>query len=116
MNKKLAHIITSKKNGSKLTKALLEKGFHITVSEGLGGFTKEKFLIIMLGIEEKRVTNLLETVRACCPSQQQRTVNNVPIPTLGPEDLVQAQPTKSVNIRISGATVLISPLEEIYKL
>jgi uncharacterized protein YaaQ len=116
MGKKLVHIITSKKNGAKLTKTLLEKGFHITVIDGLGGFTKEKFLVIMLGMEKDKIENLLETVKSCCPSREQRTVNNVPIPTLSPEDLVQAQPTKSVKIRISGATVLVSPLEEIYKL
>lgn len=115
MAKKLVHIITSKKNGNKLTKSLLGKGFHITVVDGLGGFTKKKFSVIMLGLEERKINSIVKLAKNCCQTHKERSVNNIPIPTLGQEDLVQSQPTKTVDIKVGGATILVSPLDEIHK-
>jgi len=115
MAKKIVHIITSKKNSNNLTKSLLKEGFHITVLDAAGGFTKKKFSVIMLGIDESKIEKIIELAKGCCQSHEMKTVNNVPIPTLGQEDLVQAQTTKTVDIKVSGATIFVSPLDEIYK-
>ncbi|MFC1721864.1 cyclic-di-AMP receptor [Patescibacteria group bacterium] len=115
MAKKLLHVITAKKNSNNLTKILLDAGFYITVMEASGGFTKEKFSIIMLGLEEEKVDEVVKLARNCCQKHDVQTVNNVPIPTLGQEDMVQSQTTKTVKINVGGVTILISPLGEIRK-
>ncbi len=115
MAKKLLYVITSKKNSNKLTKALLKAGFHITVMEASGGFTKKKFSVIMLGLDENKVDEVVKLAKGCCQTHEAMTVNNVPIPTLGQEDLVQSQTTKTVEIKVGGATIFVVPLDEIRK-
>lgn len=115
MAKKLLHIITSKKNSNTLTKSLLDAGFHITMIEAQGGFTKKKFSIIILGLKEEKIDQVKKMAKGCCQRHDVQTVNNVPIPTMGQEDMVQSQTTKTVKIKVGGATILVSPLDEIHK-
>ena len=116
MPKKLLYVITSKKNSTKLTKAFLDEGFYITALESTGGFSKKKLVIIMLAVPEKSVYQILRIVKKCCPVQIKASVNSVPIPTIGQEDIVQAQSTQTVKVREGGAAIFIAPLDKIHKI
>jgi len=115
MASKLVHIITHRKNTNALTKKLVGAKFLVTVMEAQGGFTKEKFSVSMLATEESKIEEIVKIVKSCCAAHKEMTVNSVPIPTLGQEDLVQGRATKSVSVKIGGATILISPLDRIAK-
>ncbi|EKD49395.1 MAG: hypothetical protein ACD_63C00158G0003 [uncultured bacterium] len=112
---KLLQIITHKKNTPNLTRELLKQRFYVTVIDATGGFTKEKFNIVILGTEDKNVSKILEITKKTCRRKQKMTINNVPIPIIGQEDIVQSQPTKRVKINIGGATIFITRADEIKK-
>lgn len=115
MNSRLIHIIAHRKNANALTKKLIGAKFYVTVMEAQGGFSKEKFSVFLLATEENKTEEVIKIVKSCCAAHKEMTVNSVPIPTMGQEDLVQARSTKSVTVKIGGATILISPLDKISK-
>lgn len=113
---KLVYIITRKKHSAALVKDLLARGFYITELEASGGFSKEKLSIIILGMEESKIDTLLQAAKKNCSSHEEITVNGVPLPVLGQEDLVQSQAGAKARVRVGGATLFISPLDRIEKI
>lgn len=113
---KLIYIITRKKHAAKLTRDLLAQGFYITELEANGGFSKEKLSLIILGTEESKIDTLLRAAKKNCSAHEEITVNSVPLPVLGQEDLVQSQSGNKVRIKVGGAIIFIMPLDQIEKI
>jgi uncharacterized protein YaaQ len=112
---KLVYIVTRKKNCANLTRDLLTNGFYITELEGWGGFSREKLSLILLGTDESKIESLLKIIKKHCSTQEEITVNGVPLPSLGQEDLLQSHSSDKVRVKVGGATVFIAPLDKIEK-
>lgn len=113
---KLVYLITRKKHSSKLTRALLAHGFSITELEGSGGFSQEKLAIIMLGTDESKIETILGLARKNSAAREEISINGVPLPVLGQEDLVQTQSGNKARIKVGGTIVFITPLDRIEKI
>lgn len=113
---KLVYIITRRKHSAALAKDLLARGFYITELEASGGFSREKLAIIIVGTEESKIDSLLQAAKKNCSSHEEITVNGVPLPVLGQEDLVQSQAGAKVKVLVGGATIFISPLDRVEKI
>ncbi len=113
---KLVYIITRKKHATNLIKDLLAKRFFITELEANGGFSREKLAIILLGTEENKIETLLQITKENCASHEEININDVPLPVLGQEDIIQSRASDKVRIKVGGATVFITPLDRLEKI
>lgn len=113
---KLVYIITRKRHAANLARDLLARGFYITELEASGGFSKEKMSIIILGTDEAKIPALLQAAKKNCSAREEISVNGVPLPVLGQEDLVQSQASAKARVQVGGATIFIMPLDRIEKI
>lgn len=108
---KLLIAIIHPEDASNLISELNENKFPATEIETKGSFLKTKNVTIFLGVEDKKVDDVLKIIRKNCKS---RTEYISPAPSLTePGEFIM--PT-SVKVKIGGATVFILPVEDFKKL
>lgn len=111
---KLLLIVTHKKNINNLSSELVKKNYRFTQIDCLGGFTKEKFVTIMLGVDNEKVEEVKNIVKKSCKSYEKLVSNGAPIIASVHEDFTE--PAELVKIKVGGATIFVINLEEIVKL
>ena len=106
---KLIFIIAHKENSKHLEESLLEKKYHFTKLETMGGFLQKKNVTYLMGVEDKNVDDLMEIIKKTCKTHEE--VVGQPIFTAGqPGDMLI--PDGQTKIKVGGATVFVIKAEK----
>ncbi|MEW6407286.1 MAG: cyclic-di-AMP receptor [Patescibacteria group bacterium] len=109
---KLLIIITQKEDSKKLEQALISQKFQLTRFESFGGFLQKKNATYIIGIEDEKVSNVLDLIKKSCKSKEEVVTPPV-AQTFGLGEVVpQAGATKIV---VGGAIVFVLPCEKVVK-
>ena len=90
--------------------ALMQKGYRATKISTTGGFLREGNATILIGTEEKTVSELLSIIKANCHTRTQ-FVNPLP-PVMEPGELYMPNP---IEVQVGGATVFILNVEQFWR-
>ena len=103
---KLIVAIVHSEDAGALVAGLLEKDFRATRLNSAGGFLRQSNATVLVGVEDARVDDVLDIVRATCVSRTQ-VVNPMP-PIMEPGEFFMPYP---VEVEIGGATVFVLPVD-----
>lgn len=104
---KLLIAVVHHEDTDNLIQALTQKKYQATRIESSGGFLRDKNTTIFLGVDNKKVPDVLKIIKANCKS---RTEYMSPAPSIvEPGEFFM--PT-SVKVKIGGATVFILNIEK----
>ncbi len=104
---KLLIAIVHREDADSLIEGLTQKKYQATRIDSSGGFLKGKNATIFLGIEGKKVSDVLKVIRQNCKSRTEY-VSPAP-PVVEPGEFFMPS---SVEIKVGGATVFILPVEK----
>lgn len=92
--------------------ALNRSGFFATVLSSTGGFLKKRSVTLMIGVEEHRVSAVLDVLRQSAGRRQQMTYSNLSMSSGGPNPSIPMVP---VHMDVGGVVVFIMDLDDIQK-
>ena len=108
---KLVVSIVNGDDAHDLTDALKQQGFQSTKISTTGGFLREGNATILVGIEDDKVSAVLNTIRENCHRRTQY-VNPLP-PVMEPGELYMPNP---VEVEVGGATVFVLDVERMERM
>ena len=108
---KLVVAIVHNEDAGALVDALLEKDHRATRLHSSGGFLKQSNATILVGVEDDRVDEVVDIVRATCTARTQ-IVNPMP-PIIEPGEFFMPYP---LEVEVGGATVFVVPVERFERL
>ena len=88
---------------------ITKAGFYATKLSTTGGFLRAGNLTLLMGVEDDKVDELLEILRANCRKREALT----PVVPTYSSGLVNAIPVK---ITVGGATVFVLDVDQFYKM
>ncbi|MGQ9490295.1 MAG: cyclic-di-AMP receptor [Anaerolineae bacterium] len=103
---KLIMAIVSSDDSREVLERLTKAGYRATVISTTGGFLREGNTTIFLGVEDARVAQAIEIVRAVC---RRRTQWVSPLPTLEGPGLEMAEP---IEVSVGGAVMFVMNVEQ----
>jgi len=103
---KLIMAIVQDKDSNRLSNALIKEGIRATKMASTGGFLRAGNTTFMIGIEDDRVQDVLEVIRANCKVRDQLVTPVTPMG--GTTDSYIPFP---VEVQVGGAAVFIMPVE-----
>ncbi|HLQ61987.1 MAG TPA: cyclic-di-AMP receptor [Candidatus Acidoferrales bacterium] len=86
-------------------------GVSVTRVASSGGFLQQGNSTLLIGVDDERVAEVLETIRANC-RERSRYLTPVP-PMVEPGELFMPYP---VEVQVGGATVFVLPVESFEKI
>jgi len=92
-----------------LMRRLRQARFSFTIIDSAGGMLREPMVCLLLGLERRRMPELLEIVRACCAPRTQYVPAQVRMPS-------EAGGLPMVETQIGGATVHTLAVERFIQL
>jgi len=104
---KLVIAIVQDKDSNRLSNALVTEGFRATKLSSTGGFLKAGNTTFMIGIEDERVSEVMQVIRSNCKVRDQLVTPVSPIG--GSTDSYIPFP---VEVQVGGATVFVVPVEQ----
>ncbi len=111
MRVKLVVAIVHNEDAGTLVDALLEQEFRATRLHSSGGFLKQSNATIILGVEDGRVADVVDIIRANCTSRTQ-IVNPMP-PIMEPGEFFMPYP---LEVELGGATIFVVPVDRFERL
>jgi len=108
---KLVIAVVQDKDQSKVTDALLERGFQFTNIASTGGLLREGNVTFFIGVEERQIDDVIQVLAAHSKTREQ-LVNVFP-PTIEPIGTCIPNPVK---VQVGGATVFVLDVERFEKL
>jgi len=108
---KLVIAVVQDKDQSKVTDALLERGFQFTNIASTGGLLREGNVTFFIGVEERQIDEVIQVLAAHSKTREQ-LVNVFP-PTIEPIGTCIPNPVK---VQVGGATVFVLDVERFEKL
>ena len=103
---KLVIAIVQKEDSSAVTRSLVENGFSSTWLSTSGGFLGARNATMLAGVEEDRLAELIEIVKACCHSRTK-------IITAAPFGMDREFPAgMPVEVRDGGAVIFVMDVEQ----
>ena len=108
---KLVVAVVHNEDAGALVDALLEREHRATRLHSSGGFLKQSNATILVGIDDDRVEEVLDIIRANCTSRTQ-VVNPMP-PIMEPGEFFMPYP---LEVEVGGATVFVLPIERTERL
>lgn len=108
---KMVVAIINDEDWAQLNRALVREGFSATRLSSTGSFLRRGNTTLLLGLEEKDVTKVLDIFSEQCKSRQQ-LVPQIWLAEAGMEPFLPS--TLSVNV--GGATVFVINLEQLIKI
>jgi len=108
---KLLIAVVHQEDADNLIEALIKKKYQATRIESSGGFLKSKNVTIFLGVEDKKVAEVLKIIKTNCKARNEY-LSPAP-PVVEPGEFFM--PT-SIKVKVGGATVFILPVESFKKL
>lgn len=110
---KLVFIVAHKRNSKKLEESLVAQKHHFTKLETTGGFLQKKNITYLMGVEDKRVDDVLKIVKKTCKTHEE--VVGQPVFTAGqPGDMLI--PDGQTKIKVGGATIFVVKAEKFVKI
>ena len=88
---------------------ITKAGFYATKLSTTGGFLRAGNLTLLMGVDDDKVDELLEILRATCRKREEVT----PIIPTYSSGLVNAIP---VNVTVGGATVFVLDVDQFHKM
>ena len=108
---KLVVAVVHNEDAGALVDALLEREHRATRLHSSGGFLKQSNATILVGIDDDKVDDVVEIIRANCNSRTQ-VVNPMP-PIMEPGEFFMPYP---LEVEVGGATVFVLPVERFERL
>ena len=99
---KLVVAIVHGEDADRLVTSLTEKDYRVTRLQSQGGFLKQSNAIVLVGVDEPQVEDVLGTIREKCKSRTE-LINPIP-PIMEPGEFLMPQP---VEVTFGGATVFV---------
>ncbi len=103
---KLIIAIISSDDSNKLTNALNLKGYSVTRLATSGGFLRTGNTTLMIGVEEDKIEDVMDTIKSQCQTRKQITASSTPIGGVMPHP---------VEIETGGATIFVVDVENFEK-
>jgi uncharacterized protein YaaQ len=103
---KLVIAVVQDKDSSRLSNALIKDGFRATKLASTGGFLRAGNTTFMIGIEDDRVQDVMQVIKANCKTREQLVTPVSPMG--GTSDSYIPFP---VEVQVGGAAVFIMPVE-----
>jgi len=103
---KLIMAVVQDKDSNRLSNALIKEGIRATKMASTGGFLRAGNTTFMIGIEDERVQDVLEVIKANCKVREQLVTPVTPMG--GTTDSYIPFP---VEVQVGGAAVFIMPVE-----
>jgi len=103
---KLVVAVVHTEDAGALVDALLEREHRATRLHSSGGFLKQSNATVLVGIDDDKVEDVLEIIRANCTSRTQ-VVNPMP-PIMEPGEFFMPYP---LEVEVGGATVFVVAVE-----
>jgi uncharacterized protein YaaQ len=108
---KLVVAIVHREDSSRLSAELVKGKFNLTILDSVGGFLREKNSILLIGLDDKRVKELLNLIKEHSETRKQVISSAPPVVELG--DFFISKP---VEVEVGGATVFVIDVEQFKKL
>jgi uncharacterized protein YaaQ len=108
---RLVVAVVHNEDAGALVDALLEREHRATRLHSSGGFLKQSNATILVGIDDDRVEEVVDIIRANCTSRTQ-VVNPMP-PIMEPGEFFMPYP---LEVEVGGATVFVLPIERTERL
>lgn len=107
---KLVVAVVQDQDSGRLVDALLGAGFRATKLASTGGFLKEGNTTMLVGVEDDKVDQVVETIRTACKSRTQLVT---PLTSVGRG--ASSYIPHPVEVPIGGATIFVIPIEKFEK-
>ncbi len=103
---KLVVTIIHDRDKSKISEALLRNNFKFTKLASTGGFLRDGNVTFLIGVEAKRLDELINVIKDSCKTREQYA-NFVP-PDAGPIGVFMPSPVK---VLVGGAVIFVMDVE-----
>jgi uncharacterized protein YaaQ len=103
---KLVVAVVQDKDSSRLSNALIKEGFRATKLASTGGFLRAGNTTFMIGIEDDRVQEVLQVIKANCKVREQLVT---PVSPMG--GTTDSYIPFPVEVQVGGAAVFVMPVE-----
>jgi uncharacterized protein YaaQ len=103
---KLVIAVVQDKDSSRLSNALIKEGFRATKLASTGGFLRAGNTTFMIGIEDDRVQEVLQVIKANCKVREQLVT---PVSPMG--GTTDSYIPFPVEVQVGGAAVFVMPVE-----
>jgi uncharacterized protein YaaQ len=103
---KLIVSIVHSDDAGELVEALTRRGYRATVISTTGGFLREGNATVLIGIDDAKTPDVLNTIREHCHARM-RYINPLP-PVVEPGELHMPRP---VEVQVGGAIVFVLDVE-----
>lgn len=103
---KLLIAVIQDKDSNRLSAALVKEGIRATKLASTGGFLKSGNTTFMIGVEDERVQEVMQLIKANCKIREQLVTPVSPMG--GTSDSYVPFP---VEVQVGGATVFVLPIE-----
>ena len=107
MKMKMIIAIVQDEDNQKVNAALMEKGFRATRLATSGGFLRAGNTTMMIGVEEERLDEALDTIRQVCHPRTQTV--SAPAPTVDTTGFFIPYP---VEVTVGGATIFVLDVDQ----
>ncbi|MDQ0340618.1 uncharacterized protein YaaQ [Caldalkalibacillus uzonensis] len=104
---KLIIAVVQDKDSNRLSHALVKADFRATKLASTGGFLKAGNTTFLIGVEDEKVSGVLEIIKSNCKAREQLVAPVSPMG--GNADSYVPYP---VEIQVGGATVFVVPVEQ----
>ncbi|AAK78280.1 uncharacterized protein YaaQ [Clostridium acetobutylicum] len=108
---KLVICIVQDDDAGELIDVLTDKGLRVTKLATTGGFLKAGNTTLMIGVEEKAVDGVIETIEDVCKTRQQ--VVTSPSPVAGSTGVYVPYP---IDVEVGGATIFVVDVDKFIKI
>jgi uncharacterized protein YaaQ len=103
---KLVIAVVQDKDSSRLSNALIKEGFRATKLASTGGFLRAGNTTFMIGIEDDRVQEVMQVIKANCKVREQLVT---PVSPMG--GTTDSYIPFPVEVQVGGAAVFVMPVE-----
>lgn len=107
---KLILAIVQDKDSNRLSNKFIDANVRATKLSTTGGFLKEGNTTFIVGIEEKRVNEVLDIIRETCQAREQYMT-----PPISLDLTMDTQMPYPIEVQVGGATVFVMPIEQFHQ-
>ncbi|MEI7027699.1 cyclic-di-AMP receptor [Paenibacillus sp. y28] len=103
---KLVIAVVQDKDSNRLSAALIKEGFRATKLASTGGFLRAGNTTFMIGIEDDRIQDVMQVIKANCKVREQLVT---PVSPMG--GTTDSYIPFPVEVQVGGAAVFVMPVE-----
>ncbi|WP_028551886.1 cyclic-di-AMP receptor [Paenibacillus sp. UNC451MF] len=103
---KLVVAVVQDKDSNRLSNALIKEGFRATKLASTGGFLRAGNTTFMIGIEDDRINEVMQVIKANCKIREQIVT---PVSPMG--GTTDSYIPFPVEVQVGGAAVFVLPVE-----